>query len=78
MLKDIEQATQAEINRQLAEEVRIEKDRKARESDIEYRKEVNNNIVNALMAETGIALEQAQSVVKAAVKNKLPKLTINY
>lgn len=77
-LADIEQAKQDEINRQEAEKAKLEAERKAREADIEYRKEVNNNIVNALINETGIALEQAQSVVKAAVKNKLPKLTINY
>ena len=77
-LADIEQAKQDEINKQLEIEYNIERERKAREADVEYRKEVNNNIVNALMAEAGITLEQAQSVVKAAVKNKLPKLTINY
>lgn len=76
-LADIEAAKQAEIARQQAEIQRQQQEQAAREADLEHRKAINNNAVNAMM-QVGITQEQAQQLVKMMVNGHIPNVTINY
>lgn len=76
-LADIEAAKQAEIARQEQERQRIAQEQAAREADIEHRKAINNNAVNAMM-QVGITRDQAVTLVKMMAKGHVPNVTINY
>lgn len=71
------QAAEAEKRRQEAEAAEIERQRLAREADIEHRKSINWDAANALI-NTGLTQDQAVAVVTAIAKGEIPNITINY
>jgi len=64
-------------NAKLAEQQRIEDERKQREANTAYMAGVNNSILAVLM-QNGISEQDGKTVIKLAAKGQLPKLTINY
>lgn len=84
-------AKQAEHDRELAiisERERIEREQKQkdeyeakmeeqRKANIEHMRQVNNDILQALL-ETGITEDQAKDVIKAIAKNQVPHVSIKY
>lgn len=80
--KDIaEQASKQALidaeNAKLAEQQRIEDERKQREANTAYMAGVNNSILDVLM-QNGISEQDGKTVIKLAAKGQLPQLTINY
>lgn len=70
-------AVQQEKDRAAKEQRRIEDEEKARLSNVEYKKSVNNGIVSALLV-TGISMAQAQDVVKLAARGEAGNLFVKY
>lgn len=64
-------------NAKLAEQQRIEDERKQREANTAYMAGVNNSILAVLM-QNGISDQDGKTVIKLAAKGQLPQLTINY
>ncbi|WP_426235792.1 hypothetical protein [Pararhizobium sp. DWP1-1-3] len=53
-------------------------EQRRRDADRDHRKKVNNSIINALVECSGIADEQAMSIVIALVKGTIPNVTLKY
>lgn len=64
-------------NARKAEEQRIENERLKREADTAHKAKVNNSILSVLV-NNGIGEDDAKTMIKLAVRNELPNLTINY
>ncbi|EIV2909312.1 hypothetical protein L7Q45_003651 [Citrobacter braakii] len=62
----------------LAEEKRIADEKAKREADVNHRKAVGTEIVNALTANTSISRDQAIEVLKALMDGLVPRTQINY
>lgn len=82
--REKEEAEQRAIRAAEEERNRIEQQRRQEEEDrqraaanLEHRKAVNNEILQAL-TENGLTDEQAKTVVKLAVKGQAGRLTVNY
>jgi hypothetical protein len=65
--------------RRIADEQEAEAaDQRRRDADRDHRKKVNNSIITALVECSGIAHEQAMSIVIALAKGTIPNVTLKY
>lgn len=76
-LNDIENERLAGIQRQQAEQARIDKEAAARAADTKHKSKINNAILTVLLA-NGISEQDSKTMIKLAVKGLLPQLKINY
>lgn len=74
----IKREVEAKEAARLAEEKRIADEKAKREADVNHRKAVGTEIVNALTANTSISREQAIEVLKALMDGLVPRTKINY
>lgn len=75
--KEKADAIQAEKDRQSAEQDRIEKEKKAREQDLEHRRGVNNKILQSL-TKCGLSDNQAKTVITKIASGSIPNVILNY
>ncbi|EHM0713740.1 hypothetical protein JDT53_12470 [Escherichia coli] len=74
----VRREAEAKETARLAEEKRIADETAKREADVEHRKAVGTDIVNALTANTSITREQAIKVLTALKDGLVPHTKINY
>lgn len=74
----IKREAEAKEAARLAEEKRIADEKAKREADVNHRKAVGTEIVNALTANTSISRDQAIEVLKALMDGLVPRTKINY
>lgn len=75
--RDQEAAVEAERQRQAAEAARIKREEETRAANIEHQRNVHREIMEAF-AFIGEGEEFAKQVIKAVLKAKSPRITINY
>ena len=73
-----EKARLDEVERQRKEQEAIAAEKAAREANLEHRKSINNDILNALTNHAGLSSEQAKAVVVAMAKNLIPHVEVKY
>jgi hypothetical protein len=73
-----EKAIEDERKARFAEQQRILDEESKRAADVEHRRKVNWDAVNALIAEVPMTEEMAKKVIKSIVSGKIPRVTLNY
>lgn len=76
-VRDQEAAVEAERQRQAAEAARIKREEEARAANIEHQRNVHREIIAGFVA-VGETEEFAMQAIKAVLKAKLQRITINY
>lgn len=73
-----ERAAAAERQRLEAERAAQQRAEAKRAADVEHRKKINNEAVNALVTHAGLSIPQARSVIMAIAKGQIENVKINY
>lgn len=72
------EAVEAEQRRVAAEAKRVADEAAAREADLEHKKKINNEVMEALFKVADLSTETAKEIIKAIARGEIPHVKISY